>query len=209
MRFRLQLVALPLVLTACGDKFPLPDEFDAAFTTGQVCAPSQVATGNGRETFPVQFDLCLYRCVTLDRDTAKLRTVYSCVAGQCQMTMLATAHAHKVQSEQGCDARDLVDPPEGECTTETFQFDVSLPEFDGEPATGDFRVTIPYLELEEGQTVIERIDSGEDPATVIREEIGTETFPERQFTLNFDAAHVPLQDHGELMADDCHTMTAP
>ncbi len=194
-----------LLLVACADAFPIPAEFDAAFTVGQVCAPARVQAGVGL-TYPVRFDLCLYRCITIDRTTAQVRSVYQCAAGQCQMTLLATAHAKRVDTEVGCDARDLVNPPDGQCTTESLAFNVSVPDFAGEPAEGDFVVTIPYLELEEGQKVIDRIDAGENPATVIQEEVGPKTYPQRQFAVNFSTTHPTTP---ALTDADCHPITAP
>ncbi len=203
--------AAPLLLfltSGCGDKFPLPDEFDAAFTTGQICVPSQVATGEGVDSYPVRFDLCLYRCVSVDRSTATVRTVYRCAAGQCQMVMLLTAHVYTIDGEEGCDARDLVDPPEGECTSESFEFNVSVPTINGEKSTGDFAVSIPYLELEQGQNLVDRLAAGEDASTVVQEEVGSQNYPGRQFALNFDPAH-PSRDFASLTDADCKPISAP
>lgn len=202
------LLLLPFLASGCADKFPLPEEFDAAFTTGQVCVPSQVATGDGVETYPVRFDLCLYRCVSVDRSTATVRTVYRCGGGQCQMVMLVTAHAYTIDGEEGCDARDLVDPPEGECTSESFEFNVGLPTINGEKSTGNFSVSIPYLELEQGQNLVDRLAAGENPSLVVQEEVGAQNYPERQFVLNFDPAH-PVRDAASLTSADCKPISAP
>lgn len=205
-RLALLLLCLPL---ACVDTFPLPDEFDAAYTTGTICAPSQVASSEVGQTYPVRFDLCLYRCVTIDRSTSQVRTAYQCAGGQCQMVLLATARAHKVDTEEGCDARNLVSPPEGECRNETLDFNVRVPVLNGQPASGEFLVTVPYLELEEGQRLSDRLEAGEDPATVIQEEVGAQNYPSRQFVLRFDPDAAPVTDHSSLAGDDCHTIGAP
>ena len=191
------------------DKFPLPDDFDAAFATGEVCAPTNVSTAAGDETYPVRFDLCLYRCVTLDRSTASLRTLYTCSAGVCQMTMLATVHAYTDTSQDDCDARDLVDPPPGECTTERFDFNIPLPTIEEERVNGPFQVSIPYLELEQGERVVARLEGGEDPRSVVSEEIGFQNYPGRQFTMHFDPSHPAVTGHDQLTAADCHVITAP
>lgn len=208
VKLRTILPLIALLSSGCADKFPLPDEFDAAFTTGEVCVPSDVKTGEGVDSYPVRFDLCLYRCVTVDRSTAKVRTVYRCSAGQCQMVMLVTAHAYTVDGEENCDARDLVDPPKGECSLESFEFNVSLPTINGEKSTGDFLVSVPYLELEQGQNVVDRLAAGENAGVVVQEEVGTQNYPGRQFNLNFDPAHPP-RDATSLTAADCKPISAP
>jgi hypothetical protein len=199
-----------LALASCSvDKFPLPDEFDAAFATGQVCAPTNVGTAAGAATYPVRFDLCVYRCITLDRSTTQVRSFYSCSAGVCQMMYLATAHAITDQTQQDCDGRDLVDPPSDECRLERFDFNLSFPDFNGERVDGNFLVTIPFLELDQGQRVIDRLQAGEDPHTVISEEVGVQNYPMRQFNMSFDAAHPTITTHDQLTAADCHDIEAP
>lgn len=198
-----------LALAGCSDSIPLPDEFDAAFTVGQVCAPQNVATGDPSMTYPVQFDLCVYRCMNIERTTAAVSTMYQCVGDQCQMVMLATAHATRDPDEVGCDARDMADPPADECTTESFLFDVTVPTINDEAKSGDFLVTIPYLELDEGQQVIDRIEAGEDPNLVIEEEVGEQEYPQRQFNLNFDPSHEPVADHASIPESGCHRIDAP
>ncbi len=210
MKRRSYALVLALAAASCSvDKFPLPDEFDAAFATGQVCAPSNMGTAGGGDTYPVRFDLCLYRCVTLDRSTATIRSLYTCSGGFCQMTLLATVHAITDQSQEGCDARDLVDPPRDECTTERFDFDLALPNFNGERVEGTFQVAIPYLELEQGQRVLDRLDAGDDPHLVVSEEVGIQNYPQRQFTMNFGPSLPVVASHDELTAADCHTIDAP
>ncbi len=188
---------------------PLPEQFDAAFTVGQVCAPPEVATGDPDMSYPVQFDLCVYRCMNIDRSTAAVRTMYQCAGNQCQMVMLATAHATRDPDEQGCDARDMADPPADECSTESFLFNVAVPTINGEAQSGTFAVTIPYLELEEGQRVIDRIEAGDNPNQVIQEEVGQQDYPQRQFTMNFDPSHEPVADHASIPESGCHQIEAP
>jgi hypothetical protein len=208
MKARNLAVMLALSVASCSiDKFPLPDEFDAAFATGQVCAPTQMS--NAATTYPVRFDLCLYRCVTLDRNTAALRSLYTCSGGLCQMTLLATIHAITDQNQDNCDARDMVDPPSDECTVERFDFNVTIPTLSGAPASGPFQVSIPYLELEQGQTVLDRLEAGDDPHLVISEEVGVQNYPERQFSMAFDASYPVVATHDQLTAADCHTIKAP
>ncbi len=204
----LWLPILGLGALACGDSFPIPDEFDAAFTVGQICAPQSIATSDGAH-YPMRLELCLYRCVSIDRSTAEIRSFYQCAGDQCQMTILASAHAHKVTGQENCDARDLVNPPEGECTNTIIDFDVSVPTIGGAVKEGTFAVTIPYLELDQGQKVLDRIDKGDDPNTVIQEEVGTQNYPSRQFQLVFSKTATPVTDHDSLTGGDCHTIGAP
>ncbi|HSC85934.1 MAG TPA: hypothetical protein VLC09_01635 [Polyangiaceae bacterium] len=195
-----------LTLLACGDSFPIPDEFDAGFTVGRICAPESIATGGANTRYPLRLELCLYRCVSIDRSSLSIRTVYQCAGGQCQMTMLASAHARKVVGEEGCDARELVDPPAGECTNEIIDFDASVPTINGEPQEGTFQVTIPYLELEQGQKLLDRIKKGDDVRTVIQEDVGEQNYPSRQFALEFSASAAPVTSHEGL---SCHDVGAP
>lgn len=197
---RASLALLSSLLFSCADSFPLPDEFDAAFPSGRVCVPKQIQNSSASSTYPVRFEFCLYRCVTISPDTARLQTAWQCVGDQCNMVMLATAVAHKVPTESGCDANQLIDPPPGECTNTTIQFNATVPNLNGNAQSGNFLVSIPYLELEQGQRVVDRIQAGENAGQVLREEVGTQNYPSRQFQLNFDPAHTTP---GALSETDC------
>ena len=203
------LSGLALLLGACSALGPsLPDEFDAAFTVGEVCIPRQIATGPTM-TYPAEFNLCLYRCVDVVPGTPTVRTVYQCAGGLCQMVMLATAHVTRVEGQEGCTAEALVNPPAGECTTKSFRFDVAVPKFDSGPVEGQFQVTIPYLELEQGQRVVDRLSAGEDASLVIQQEVGTQNYPQRQFMLDFSTSYTPVPDHDSIPATDCFPISAP
>lgn len=160
-------------------------------------------------TYPVSFDLCVYRCIDITPGTSAVRTVYQCAGSQCQMVMLATAHATSDPTEEGCDARDLLNPPAGECSVQSFDFDLAVPSFDSGPVEGDFVVSIPYLELEQGERVVGRLNNGENPTQVIQEEVGEQNYPQRQFALNFSTAHTPVPDHASIPASDCFPISAP
>lgn len=204
LRFAPLLTAL-----ACTGALPIPDEFDAAFTAGRVCMPSQVATG-GVSTYPVRFEFCRYRCINVDKYASKIRAVWQCALGQCNMMLLATTHATRIDSEDKCDGRDLADPPSDECTPETFDFNVSLPSAsDGVVKTGDFLITIPYLELEQADRISSRLDAGEPASLVLQEEAGDQNFPSRQFPVNFDATHAPVEHHDAIADSDCHNIPLP
>lgn len=206
----LSIALLATALPACGETFPLPPEFDAAFSTGRICTPSTVATGP-TATYPVRFELCAYRCIDVDRPTAKVYTAFTCTAGICQMIMLAYAHVIRDDTQEGCDARDLENPPPGECTTETFDFNLGVP-LVGEPpmpSTGPFTVNVPYLNLDQGQELIDRLEAmQEDPIEVVRDVVGFQMHPQRQFVINFDTNATPLM-HSDLTEADCKTITAP
>jgi hypothetical protein len=211
--------ALALVCsTACVDTFPLPDEFDAAFVTGTVCMPSSVRTGTsqsgGAPEYPLRIETCAYRCIDVDRSTVSIRNHWVCLAGQCEMVLLATAHVLKASGQDDCDARDLPDPPSSQCTVERFEFTLSPPccidEGSGpEYLNGDVRVTVPYLDLDQGQRVVDRINQGESPSTVIEQEVGRQNYPSRQFIVNFDPGHPEVQTHDELGPETCHDIPAP
>lgn len=196
-------------LVGCADSVPVPDVFDAAFATGQVCIPSQIATGGSNTHYPVRFTYNLYDCVHITPGSVRILTVYQ---GQ-QMVMLATAELTKdtsVESTLGCDARDLESPPAGRYQMTTQDFNVTLPQFDGGTfATGPFVITIPYLTLEEGQRVMDRLEAGEDARQVISEEVGPQTYPGRQISVNFSETAEPVATPGDIAASDCHDIPLP
>lgn len=211
------LTLVPFLLSAVGcaalDKFPLPDTFDAAFATGEVCMPSNIAAASEASTFPVRFNLCRYRCITLDRSTATVNYGVLCPQpGFCAMALLATATAHTNPAEPDCDARDLVNPPPGQCTNETFDFNmIGVPWNKAANAalSGTFQVNIPYLELEQGQRVADRLKALEPPSVVLQEEVGTMTYPERQFNITVSTTGTPVATADDLAPTDCHPITAP
>jgi hypothetical protein len=207
---------LVLCLLGCGDSVPVPDRFDAAFATGQFCIPSAIATGGSNTHYPVRFVYNLYDCVGIVPGTVMMRTVFS---GQ-QMVMLATAELAKdttVEQTLGCDARNLENPPEGRYQTITQDFTVSLPRYRNDTpstdddmfATGPFVVALPYLTLEQGQRVIDRIDAGEDPILVIQQEVGQQNYPSRQVAVNFSETATPVASAAEIPAADCHSIPVP
>jgi len=198
-----------LGLVGCADNIPVPDVFDAAFATGQVCIPSQIATGGANTHYPVRFTYNLYDCVHITPGSVRILTVYQ---GQ-QMVMLATAELTKdttIESTAGCDARNLESPPEGRYQVTTQDFNVTLPQFqEGTFATGPFVITIPYLTLEEGQRVMDRLEAGEDARVVITEEVGPQNYPGRQISVNFSETAPPVATHADIAASDCHTISLP
>jgi hypothetical protein len=212
-RFPLPILAM-LGLFGCGDVAPVPAEFDAAFATGTFCIPSQIANASPTTHYPVRFVYHLYDCVNVTPGTQFIRTIYTCPGGglPCQMVVLATAHLTRddaVQQASGCDARDLESPPSGRFEEVTQDFSVSLPAFGGTPVSGPFLITIPYLTLEQGQRVIERIDAGDDPYTVISEEVGQQNFPSRQVSVTFSETATPVASAAAILPADCHTIPVP
>jgi hypothetical protein len=198
-----------LLVLACSDAVPIPKEFDAAFTAGRVCVPSQIATGGANQTYPVRFEFCRYRCINLDKYEATIRSAWQCAAGQCSMMLLAATHATRIDSEEDCDGRDLADPPADECTKETYDFVVTLPSANGQPSTGNFLTTIPYLELEQADKIIGRIQAGEDAGTVLKEDAGSQNYPSRQFMLSFETSYAPVTSHDLIAPSDCHQIPLP
>lgn len=201
-----------LGLVGCADNVPVPDEFDAAFATGQVCVPSNVATGGANTHYPVRFVYHLYDCVNITPGTQFIRTIYQGGAPVGTMVMLATAHLTKntaVEQASGCDARDLESPPAGRFTTVTQDFTVSLPKFGETPATGPFVVAIPYLTFDQGQELADRIKAGEDPVTVVGDIVGQQNIPSRQFQVTFSTDATPVPDAASIAASDCHDIPLP
>lgn len=212
----LSVVALA-TLDACVDEFPLPDEFDAAFVTGEVCLPTNIATGtteaDGAPAFPVRISTCVYRCVEIEPGSVALRSAWVCSGAACEMTLLASAHVKRVGGDD-CDARDLPDPPASECTPQTFDFMMTPPcctdnGAGNEFRTGPFRVTVPYLDLDQGNAVVARINAGESPSQVITEEIGLQSYESRQFLVNFDPTNPVVDSHDALGPETCHAIAAP
>jgi len=196
-------------LVGCMDNVPVPDVFKAAFATGQFCIPSEIATGGTNTHYPVRYVYNLYDCVQITPGTIEIRTVFQAN----QMVILATAELTKIASVEqsvGCDARDLEVPPAGRFQTVTQDFTVSLPQFqDGSFATGPFTVTIPYLTLDEGQRVMERLDAGESPLVVIPQEVGPQNYPARKINVNFSETATPVPNAGAIAPADCHEIPLP
>jgi hypothetical protein len=194
---------------------PLPDEFDAAFVTGNVCMPSIIATGTApgnAPKFPIRMETCVYRCVQVDDASVEFNYFWSCVGEQCQMQLLLTAHVRRVGGQEDCDARQLPAPPASECTQKIFNFDAVPPPAaqDGSYRAGPFLVTVPYLDFDQGNNVVSRLNNGEAPQVVIPEVVGAQNFPQRQFLVTFDPAAPPTTvKASELTADTCHPIAAP
>lgn len=197
------------------DTFPLPDEFDSAFVTGRVCMPEKVQTGTsapGAPEYPVRFETCLYRCVTLEPGTVTFRNHWACLGPACEMMLLLTAHVLRVDGQDDCDARDLVAPPTSECTPQTFDFTAEPPHTDmgtGDAyLTGNFRVSVPFLDLAQSQKVLAQVDAGISPIEAAKN-AGVEVGADRQFSVNFDPANPAVTTHSQLQPTDCHTIAPP
>jgi hypothetical protein len=189
------------------DPVPLPSEFDLVFTAGRICIPSQVATGPGSISYPVRLELCAYRCVVLDGPM--VRTMWSAESTiPATLVVLASAHATRVSSELDCDACQLADPPANECVPQTYSWQVAIPTYLGTPAVGPYVVSLPYLSLQEGQVLLDRLEAGEDPHVAIPEEAGVQNDPERQFVITFDATAAPVADPASIADSDCHDIPA-
>lgn len=211
------LVVVWGVASGCSpiDTFPLPDEFDSAFVTGRVCMPQNVHTGQsapGAPEYPVRFETCLYRCVELQPGTVTFRNHWACLGPACEMMLLLTAHVLRVDGQEDCDARDLVAPPASECTPHTFDFTAEPPHVDmgsGDTyLTGNFRVSVPFLDLAQSQKVLAQVDAGISPIEAAKN-AGVQAAADRQFNVNFDPVHPVLTTHDQLQATDCHTIAPP
>ncbi len=195
-------------LGGCDVALPIPAEFDAAFAHGLVCMPSNATTG-ADEVIPVRFDFCLYRCLTLDGEQ-RLRSAWACSGPVCELTLLATTHVLRVDSESDCDGRDIEDPAASECSDVSVEILMSPPRDDeGEFQTGDFTVRIPYLTLDDAKAVLKRVDAGEPVGPAVQEVIGVQRHANRQFTINIDPANASVASTAELGDEDCHAIPLP
>jgi len=210
-----------LGLAGCGSDsgddvpIPVPDTFRAYFVAGDVCMPTNVATvATGPDTapgYPIRFDVCTHRCITLDRSTATIQTSFLCAAGQCSMMMMASAQATRVQSEKNCDGRELPSPPAGECRHESFTFANLDPPccLDGTNyVQGNVQVAVPFMDLDQAKQVESRVAQGENPQQVINEVVGPPPAA-RQWVVNLDPAHPAVSDGASLTGADCHAIPAP
>ena len=93
-----------------------------------------------------------------------------------------------VDAEMNCDARNLVDPPPGECRNEQRDIMANTASADGQQVLmGSYVVNIPFLDLEQGEEVLDRLAvPGASPLMVIQDVVGFETYPGRQFTVNLN-----------------------
>lgn len=213
---------LLLAASGCGSDsggkdvpIPVPDSFRAYFVAGDVCMPTNVATGStGPGTapgYPIRFDVCTHRCITLDRSTATIQTSFLCAAGQCSMVMMASAQATRVQAEKNCDGRELPSPPAGACRPESFTFSSLDPPccLDGNSyVQGNMQVAVPFMDLDQARQVENRVTAGENPTQVINEVVGPPP-PARQWVINLDPAHPAVSDGSSLSGADCHAIPAP
>ena len=213
--------ALLFGLSGCGSDsggddlpLPVPDTFRAYFVAGTVCMPTNIASSSGGEGtapgYPVRFDVCTHRCITLDRATARIEQSFLCAAGQCSMVMLASAQATRVQSETNCDGRELPSPPPGECRLETFTFSDIDPPFlsSGSYVQGNVQVAVPFMNLDQAEQVQNRVAAGENATQVINEVVGPPA-PARQWMVNLDPGHAAVSDGASLAGADCHAIPAP
>ena len=186
----------------------VPDTFRATFVAGQVCMPSQMKTGASSTDTPsnytMTFTICRHRCILFDLSTLQIQQSWACFAGNCEMAVLTMVQANRIPTEQNCNALELVDPPAGQCEDQTFTFDnLSPPQFqDGEWATGDFTVTIPFFNVEQGEDVVTRIQAGEPTQQVLMDY--PQNYPSRKFQVNFDPGNADAP-----YDLDCHDIPAP
>lgn len=218
---RIGVLGLLLGVSACGSDsggddvpIPVPDTFRAYFVAGDVCMPTNIATGapgsDAAPGYPIRFDVCTHRCITLDRATATIQTSFLCAAGQCSMMMMASAQATRVQAEKNCDGRELPSPPAGACRPESFTFsNLDPPRLNGgDYVLGNMQVAVPFMDLDQAKQVESRVAAGENPTQVINEVVGPPPAT-RQWLVNFDPAHAPVSDGASLSGADCHAIPAP
>jgi hypothetical protein len=199
------------------DQGPIPDQFEAMLVTGTVCMPSQIQTGKPGDlvapVYPVRFTTCLYRCVTFSPDVGvSIDSIWDCNS-DCSVTLVPTAPLVRVAAEQGCDASQFVSPPAAECTNQTQDWMLHTPSRATESPptypTGLFRVTVPFMTLAQGQQYAARTNAGEAPSDVLKSLVGTQSYPTRQFDVNFDPAYPAVTSADQLVSADCHALPVP
>src|SRR5690606_35166582 len=129
------------------------------------------------------------------------------------MTLLASAHVKRVGGDD-CDARDLPDPPASECTPQTFDFMMTPPcctdnGAGNEFRTGPFRVTAPYLDLDQGNAVVARINAGESPSQVSTAETWRQRCEGRQCRLMCAHTYPFAASRAARGPETCHATAAP
>jgi hypothetical protein len=198
-----------------GVPIPVPDEFDAYFVAGTVCMPTNVATGTtgpkNAPGYPIRFDICRHRCITLDRTTAYLEAPWQCAAGQCNMLLLAHAHAYRVKTETNCDGRELPSPPAGSCTPESFSFTGMDPPCcmnASDYVTGNMLTAVPFMTLQQAQQVTDRVNKGENVQTVVQQVAGPPP-ADHQWVVNYSQSNPVVSDAATLGGADCHAISAP
>lgn len=126
------------------------------------------------------------------------------------MTLLATTHVLRVDSEKDCDGRDLEAPAADECSDASVEIMMSPPkDGDGTFQTGEFTVRIPYLTLDDAKAVLKRVDAGDPVGPAVQDVIGVQRYPNRQFTINIDSANPAVASTAELGGEDCHAIGLP
>jgi hypothetical protein len=220
MVFRSALATVALaggvVFGSCHQTCPLPDEFDAAFSKGTVCMPSTAHTSGSSAKppqFPMRFDFCLLRCVSIVPLSESLTYAWHCPGGQCEMVMLATARLSKAPGTS-CDGCKLEDPPASECEQRSVTFQVDPPaeiSASGEKnyLARTFTVRIAYVTLEQAARIQNDIRSGVDPVQAIMANGGGGRHPGRAFTVSFDPNAPPVSDGNALGGADCHPIALP
>ncbi|HEY3236437.1 MAG TPA: hypothetical protein VGJ84_17090 [Polyangiaceae bacterium] len=215
-----RLLAVPACVffgtLGCGggdDATPIPDQFDAPFIQGTVCAPTEANTGTGPDTnlwVPFRFDTCLYRCVGM-APPQMLQYLWSCAGPLCQMTVLATTHMVRVKSEQGCDGRNLIDPPPGECTQTSVAFQVPPPFDTGQNQflANYFTVVIPYMSMAQAATLEDALRAMQPFDQALASVGPLQRYPQREFQMHFDPANPKLGDASLLTGADCHNIPLP
>ena len=185
----------------------VPDTFRATFIAGEVCMPSQIETGASPSDTPPNYTMTFtvqrHDCITFDLATLRIQQSWLCFGSQCDMAVLTLVRANRVPTEENCNALELVEPPADRSQPQTFTFDDLLtpPKFeDGEWVTGNFTVTIPFFDLEDGDNVVSRIEGGEPTAQVLMDY--PQTDPNRKFVVEFVAG-------GPTSELECHQIPAP
>ena len=199
------------------DQGPIPDQFEATFVTGTLCMPSQIQTGRSGDPvapqYPVRFTTCLYRCVTFNPDVnVSIDSIWDCNS-DCRVMLVPSALFVRVAGELDCNASQFVSPPPAECTNQTLDWMISAPSRGTGSSrtypTGLFRAFVPFMTLAQGQQYAARTNAGEAARDVIKDLVGTQSYPIRLFDVSFDPSYTAVASADQLGSGECHAMPAP
>jgi hypothetical protein len=202
----------PLVLAsslaaACAEEepepIPLEDSYTWTIQSGRVCAPATAHTGSD-DDIPIRYEMCVYRCLGASGPSSH-SWAWNCESGNCRFEVVPNWEMEPVVNEKGCDARDLVEPPEGECNDMSFDYNLSPPKDSmGDYVEKTFEVKVPYLDADQAATFRASLDDGAGFSEALDTALGgLQVIPERAFDMELSTS-APVLTHDDLTDADCH-----
>jgi hypothetical protein len=122
---------------------------------------------------------------------------------------MPTALLEPISNEVDCDERDLEDPPEAECTWESFDLEIRpLQDSNMEWPERDYTVRIPYLTFAQAAQFRDMYAQMMPLLDVLDTVIGNQVLPDREVTISMAAAN-PVVTHDDLTEADCTDIPLP